>query len=94
MSTDNIPERRKSPDENARILVGIKAVITSYYLDLDARKHGGVAMNRALNKIEQILGMSWHEHQVAMREATQLNPTKKALDLHNMFQDSLHPKNK
>lgn len=63
------PERRASPDLNARTIAGIKAAVTSYYLDLDARKHGGVAQDHAFNKIEQMLGMSWSQHQADMAAA-------------------------
>lgn len=55
-----VPEN--GPDDNARTLVGIRAAITSYYLDLDARKHGGVAQDFAFSKIERMLGMSWADH--------------------------------
>jgi hypothetical protein len=48
-------------------LSNIRAAITDYYHDLDSRKHGGVAMDRAFNKIEQALGMSWHEHQTKQK---------------------------
>jgi hypothetical protein len=88
MSIEDIPERRKTPDENARALVGIRAAITNYYLDLDARKHGSVAMDLAFSKIERILGMSWEDHKETVREVTQLAPNK-AMELHNMFQDTL-----
>lgn len=37
----------------------IRAAIQGYYADLDARKHGGVAMDNAFRKIEQVLGMQW-----------------------------------
>lgn len=91
MNNDTIavPERRKSPDENARILVGIKAAIVSYYLDLDARKHGGIAQDHAFNKIERMLGMSWDDHKA---ELAQANPVNKEQQLHEMFQATMHPK--
>lgn len=37
----------------------IRLAIEGYYAELDQRKHGGVAQNTALQKIEQILGMRW-----------------------------------
>ena len=37
----------------------IQKVINEYYLALDTRQHGGVAQDRAFNKIQQILGMNW-----------------------------------
>lgn len=63
MRTD-FPERRATPDLNARTLVGIRAAIECYYMDLNARKHGGMAQSHAFSKIEQMLGMSWNDYPV------------------------------
>lgn len=41
---------------------GVRAALVEYYDALTARQHGGVAADKALNKIEQAMGMSWGEH--------------------------------
>ena len=40
----------------------IRKAITEYYIALDNRKHGGVAIDIAFKKIEQLLDMSWSKH--------------------------------
>lgn len=47
-------------------MTGIRAAITNYYLDLDARKHGGVAQDLAFSKIERIMEMNWSDHKAAV----------------------------
>lgn len=39
----------------------VRQAIERYYFDLDKRKHGGVAMGKALDAIENIMGMSWEQ---------------------------------
>jgi hypothetical protein len=39
----------------------IEQAIRDYYFALDNREHGGVAANTALNRIQEILGMRWHQ---------------------------------
>lgn len=48
-------------DADPRIDI-IKAAIYTYYDALNERKHGGVAMDKAFDKIEAILGLSWQEY--------------------------------
>lgn len=61
-------DRRVAPTQSEMQITGIKAAITSYYLDLDTRKHGGVAQDHAFSKIERILGMSWNDHKAQTKE--------------------------
>lgn len=39
----------------------IREVILEYYRALDQHKHGGIAAHNALDKIQEILGMSWEQ---------------------------------
>ena len=40
-------------------LAEIEMAIREYYAALSARQHGGVAQDRAIKRIEEILGMKW-----------------------------------
>lgn len=60
-------DRRVAPTKSEMEITGIRAAITAYYLLLDARKHGGVAQDQAFTRIENILGMSWADHQAALK---------------------------
>jgi len=60
-------DRRVGPSQSEMQITGIKAAITSYYLDLDARKHGGVAQDHAFAKIQRIVGMTWDDHKAQLK---------------------------
>lgn len=47
------------PEQDDADVLAIREAITGYYLALDEREHAVVAMDRAFNKIEATLGMSW-----------------------------------
>lgn len=51
------------------LFLELREHISEYYRDLDARKHGHIAMNHAFNKIERSMGMSWHDHKTAVKAA-------------------------
>ena len=48
---------------NVTAITEIKAAINEYYLALDTRQHGGVAQNKAFDRIQEILGMNWERGQ-------------------------------
>ena len=48
----------------------IRQAILDYYDDLTARKHGGVAMDKAFNKIQVALGICWQDEALIKRSAT------------------------
>ena len=48
-------------DEQGQLRL-IKNAINQYYKDLDNRKHGDVAQNKAFEKIQSVLGMHWEQH--------------------------------
>lgn len=50
----------------------IKQAIGDFYVALDARQHGGVAMSVALDKIERLLGMSWRQGEETKKRAANL----------------------
>lgn len=41
--------------------IAINQAIRDYHYDLDMRKHGGVAMDVAFNKICKVMGMRWEQ---------------------------------
>ena len=43
----------------------IEKAVKKYYLDLDNRKHGGVAQNEAFDEIEKVLGLTWERGEMA-----------------------------
>lgn len=49
----------------------MREAISDYYLALDERQHGGIAMDRAFQKIEGILGMRWVRGAELRRRATE-----------------------
>lgn len=55
--------------ESDRLLARIRAEIRDYHHALDRREHGGLAQERALNAIQNILGMPWRQgDETARRE--------------------------
>ena len=53
----------------APVLSVIRQAILDYYDDLTARKHGGVAMDKAFNKIQDALDMCWQDEALIKRSA-------------------------
>ncbi len=56
-------------------LMTIVLIINKYYLALDKREHGGVAQDKALRKIQEVMGMSWE--QGAMKKKIEDHPELK-----------------
>ena len=46
-------------DEARRKLGDIAIAIRDYHYALDCREHGGVAADKALNRIQELMGMPW-----------------------------------
>lgn len=63
-------DRRVAPSMSEMQIVGIRAAITSFYLDRDAGQYGPASRDFALSKIERILGMHWEEHKARLHVAT------------------------
>ncbi len=39
----------------------LEAAVTAYHLSLDRREHGGIAGNRLVDAVQNILGMPWNQ---------------------------------
>lgn len=58
------------PSHKQDATAAIREAILTYYDDLSARKHGGVAQDKAFNAIQEALGMSWQagvDHRAAAK---------------------------
>lgn len=48
-------------------LYGVEKAINKYHLALDRREHGGVAQNKAVQEIQELLGMNWEQGKMLER---------------------------
>lgn len=58
---DNVPTPAADQGKDTATVTRIRDVVLEYYAALEAREHGGVAQNKAFQKIENVLGLSWHK---------------------------------